>query len=464
MHGDEPSATPALADMADFLLTRAEEPAAAAILDGVTLLMVPMLNPDGAEIYERRNAQGIDVNRDALNLATPEGRLLKRLRDEHAPILGLNLHDQNRRTSVGSTGVLATNAPLAVAGDPEGTLTPGRLRAKRACSAIVAALAPFMPGGMARYDEDWSRRAFGDNLTAWGTPVVLIESGGLPPGRGFTELTRLNFVAILRALEELVRDDLAAYDPQIYDQLSRNTEDAWVDVAVRGGTLWQPVAAPYRADLTFNVLRDEREAAGCAGQDPVRSRVFEIGDCRFLAAGRELDAEGSLLLVPFVAGVRGFSARRWLDGETLAELARLGVGTVRWAVAPRRVTAAEKLAQEWAGEARARLEVVARPARLPWLEVTGPPPAPASDSLADVLTALARQREWAQLRDWSVSEVLDRLWGIADERPVRPPLRPRQPASFLLVSPAVDGQIDLDAARLVAVFIDGIEARMADDE
>ncbi len=177
---------------------------------------------------------------------------------------------------------------------------------------MVEALAPFMPRGMARYAEDWSPRAFGDNLTAWGTPVVLIESGGLPPGRGFTEFTRLNFVAILRVLEELVRDDLAAYDPQIYDQLARNTDNAWVDVAVRGGTLWQPLAASYRADLAFNVLRDEREAAGCAGDDPVRSRVFEIGDCRFLAAGRELDAEGSLLLVPFVAGVRGWSARRWL--------------------------------------------------------------------------------------------------------------------------------------------------------
>ncbi len=461
MHGDEPSATPALLDIADFLLTRAGEPAAAAILDGLTLLMVPMLNPDGAEIYERRNAQGIDVNRDALNLATPEGRLLKRLRDEHAPILGFNLHDQNRRTSVGSTGVPATNALLAVAGDPAGTLTPGRRRAKRACAAVVEALAALVPGGMARYDEDWSPRAFGDNLTAWGTPVVLIESGGLPPGRDFTELSRLNFVAILRALEELVRDDLAAYDPQIYDRLPRNTEDAWVDVAVRGGTVWQPLAAPYRADLAFNVLRDEREAAGCAGQDPVRSRVFEIGDCRFLAAGRELAAEGSLLLVPFVAGVRGFSARRWLDAQTLADLARLGVGSVRWAVAPRRAAAAERLAREWAGEARARIEVAARQAPRPWLEMSGPPAAPASDSLADVLAALGRQRGREEFEGRPPREVLERLWG--GDHPVRPPLRPRQPASFLLVSPAVGGQLDLDAARLVAVFIDGIEARMAND-
>src|SRR5574341_1161071 len=93
MHGDEPSATPALLDVIDFLLSRREEPAARAILEDATLLVVPMLNPDGAERYQRRNAQGIDVNRDALNLATPEGRLLAAVRERFAPELGFNLHD-----------------------------------------------------------------------------------------------------------------------------------------------------------------------------------------------------------------------------------------------------------------------------------------------------------------------------------------------------------------------------------
>jgi hypothetical protein len=169
MHGDEPSATPALVDVADTLLG-SDAPEARAILDGLTLLMVPMLNPDGAERYGRRNAQAIDINRDALHLSTPEGRLLKAVRDRLEPELGFNLHDQNRRTTVGDTGVLATISLLAVSGDAQGTVTPGRARAKRVCSAIARTLEPFVPGGIGRYDEDWNPRAFGDNLTAWGTP------------------------------------------------------------------------------------------------------------------------------------------------------------------------------------------------------------------------------------------------------------------------------------------------------
>ncbi len=99
-HGDEPSATPALLDIAAYLAEHADEPAARLILENFTLLMIPMLNPDGAENYVRRNAQGIDINRDALNLATPEGQTLKRIRDEYEPMMGFNLQ------SIGKTNTI----------------------------------------------------------------------------------------------------------------------------------------------------------------------------------------------------------------------------------------------------------------------------------------------------------------------------------------------------------------------
>ena len=457
MHGDEPSATPALLDIAHFLLSRAGEQEEAAILDGLTLLMIPMLNPDGAEIYKRRNLQGIDINRDALNLATPEARILKRIRNEYEPMLGFNLHDQNRRAAVGDTGVLATNAVLAVAGDEEGTVTPGRLLAMRACAAIVEVLAPFMPGGVARYDEDWNPRALGDNVTAWGTPVVLIESGGLPPDRDFEDLTRLNFVAILTVLQELVRNDLKSYDPQVYNDLPRNQRNAWADVVVRGGFIRQRgFDNPYRADLAFNLEVEDRDAAGCAVDSARRSHIVEVGDARFLGAGRVVDAGNSLLLAPFAAGVEGWSARRWMSSEVLSDVAQLGVGTVFWEVSRRKVEAAETLARGLAGKGRARLEVVPAPAKMPWLILTGPPLRPASESLSDVVRALGGRWDG---RESMKPDTLDLLVAAPQSPPVQPALRRGRPASFLLLSPAEEGRFDPETVRLSSVFIDGLEVQ-----
>lgn len=454
MHGDEPSATPALLDIAHFLLSRTDDPAVAAILDDLTLLMIPMLNPDGSEIYERRNLQAIDINRDALHLATPEGRLLKRIRDLHEPMLGFNLHDQSRRMTVGDTGVLATTSVLAVAGDEAGTVTPGRLLAKRACSAIVQTLNPFMPGGVARFDEDWNPRAFGDNITAWGTPVVLIESGGLPPGRDIADLTRLNFVAILTVLQELVRNDLEDQDPEVYERLLRNRRDGWTDVVVVGGSIRQPRnPSSYRADLAFNVEVDDRERAGCPTGRAPRSSIAEIGDAGFLGAGRVVDASGSLLVAPFAAGVEGWKARRWLDAAVLGQVARLGVGTVVWEVPPRRAADARAFAAELAGAGRARLEVVSKHGALPWLRLSGPPAAARSGSLPDVIEAL----RGSPLRAEPGEDVLGRLFGAADDGSRRPALRRGQPASFVVLDAGEDGSIDPLTTRIEAVFLDGRE-------
>lgn len=460
MHGDEPSATPALLDVADFLL-RSREPEAAAILDGLTLLMVPMLNPDGAERYERRNAQGIDINRDALNLVTPEGRLLKALRDRFRPELGFNLHDQNRRTTVGESGMLSTISLLAVAGDAEQSMNPGRLRAKRVCSAIVSALAPLLPGRIARYDEDWNPRAFGDNLTAWGTPVVLVESGGLEPDRPLTELTRLNFVALLTVFSGLVEDDLAGHDPALYEALARTRTGEYVDVMLAGGQVWQPpLPAPYRADVAFDRIAGDRTVCACPGGSALpTSSIAEVGDGRQLRAGRTLDVSGKLIVPGFAASIRGLAARGWLSAARLDAIACLGVVALRWHVDARERATASQIARDLAREDRPAIEVVDAAAPPRFLGLDGPPRAPASTSLEDVLDALTagRWREGAGGR--AFVEVLADLTGRADGASEQVParIRPQNPASLLVLRPGPQGLLDPRETRLEAVFVDGSE-------
>ena len=296
MHGDEPTATPALLDLADFLARESARPEVTAILDAFTLRMIPMLNPDGAAAYERRNAQGIDINRDALMLTTPEGQLLKTIRDRFSPILGFNLHDQGRRVTVGNTGILSSISLLAVSGDASGAMTPGRLRARKVASRIVKALTPFIPGGIARYDEDWNPRAFGDNITAWGSPVVLIESGGFPKGGGFRDLTRFNFVALVSILDGLTRNDLEDETPEAYDVLLRNQADAYADAAIVGATLLEPRSGKwFDADIAFDALSSDQTVAGCAAAPRMGSRVVEVGDSRVVTPGLRIDGRGMLV-------------------------------------------------------------------------------------------------------------------------------------------------------------------------
>jgi hypothetical protein len=298
MHGDEPTATPAVLDLVDYLARESARPEIARILNAFTLRVIPMLNPDGAALYERRNLQGIDINRDALMLTTPEGILLRSVRDRFAPVLGFNLHDQGRRITVGDTGVLSSISLLAVAGDAAGTLTPGRLRAKRVASEIVRTLSPMIPGGIARYDEDWNPRAFGDNITAWGTPVVLIESGGFPRGGGFRELTRLNFVALIKVLEGLSINDLEDVPPDLYDRLLRNKSEAYADVAIVGASILEPRTGKwFKADLAFDLLASDQTVAGCAASPRTGSRVVEVGDSRVVSSARRIDGRG-MAIVP----------------------------------------------------------------------------------------------------------------------------------------------------------------------
>ena len=90
-----------------------------------------MLNPDGAQRRQRRNAQGLDVNRDALQQQSPEGRLLKVLRDRLRPAIGFNLHNQSWRTSTGTPPRPAAISLLAVAYDEARSENEGRRLTKR---------------------------------------------------------------------------------------------------------------------------------------------------------------------------------------------------------------------------------------------------------------------------------------------------------------------------------------------
>lgn len=280
MHGDEPTATSALMDMLAFLQT-SKLGWVKKLSESITLRVVPMLNPDGAELYQRRNAQFIDINRDAQSLSTPEGILLKKLRDEWQPDIGFNLHNQNALTTVGKTQKQATISLLAVSGNLEGKSTEGFERNKRICSIMINALNQFISGNIGRYEDDYNPRAFGDRISEWGTPVILIETGALHD-KNEMFLIRLNFIAYLTALQSLVDGSEKKADPKIYETLPFNSDGGLYNFIFRGATIVPEVGEPYIADVA--VMEERRRA-----DEGVRMIVREVGDLTIYKGLEEFD-------------------------------------------------------------------------------------------------------------------------------------------------------------------------------
>ena len=198
MHGDEATASMALLDLINLLIKRKE--LAEELKSKVSIYIIPLLNPDGAKEFERRNYQEIDINRDALRLQTPEGKILKQIRDEIQPDFAFNLHDQYTNNSVGRTGKPAAIALLAPAFDYERNINKVRERAIKVCVEIKDIIEKFYPGVVARYDDEFEPRAFGDNFQKWGSSTILIESGGYFNDFEKQEIRKMNFLAFVGSI------------------------------------------------------------------------------------------------------------------------------------------------------------------------------------------------------------------------------------------------------------------------
>ncbi|MCA1557219.1 MAG: hypothetical protein LC731_01615, partial [Acidobacteria bacterium] len=292
MHGDEPTATSALVDLFYYLQRNRRVGWVAAIEKSITLRAVPMLNPDGTELYQRRNLQFIDINRDARTLSTPEGRLLKKLRDEWAPDIGFNLHNQGARTAVGESGLQATISLLAVPSNADVSDSPGRIRNKKLCAIIVEALSPFIYGHIGRYDDTFNPRAFGDMIGQWGTPVILIETGALR-GKSEMDLVQLNFIAYAAALSALADGSVEEANPAVYDALRANTGDTIFNLIVRHATVINRLEAgmvrvpPFITDIAVN-----QEVSRGGVKQETRWVIQDVGDLSIFYGLEEVDASG----------------------------------------------------------------------------------------------------------------------------------------------------------------------------
>lgn len=215
MHGDEPTATAALFDLINFFNDETNT-LSIDILKVCTLYIIPVLNPDGLEKFTRRNAQEIDINRDFLGEQSSEGKILKQIRAQLKPDFAFNLHDQDSLYSIPKSKKQVGISLLAPAFDQTLNVNWNREQAMKVIICMNETLQKLIPNQIARFNDEFEPRAFGDNFQKAGTHTILIESGALFGDIEKQEIRKLNFFAILSALESIIHQKYQEKDLMNY--------------------------------------------------------------------------------------------------------------------------------------------------------------------------------------------------------------------------------------------------------
>ena len=323
MHGDEPTATQAIFDILNFLDSDDFASEKNAILNKLTLHFLPMLNPDGAEVFQRRNILGIDINRDALRLQSPEGRTLKKVRDSLDADFGFNLHDQSRYYNAERTDKPATISYLAPPYNYEKEINESRGNAMKIIVFMNNIIQKYAPGQVGRYSDDFEPRAFGDNIQKWGTSTILIESGGYAEDIEKQEIRKLNYVSILSAIYTIANKNYTAIPITAYEEIPHNDRKLF-DLKIKG-VHYQLHGNDYLLDIGIQRPEvDLKEHNGFWNS----SRIIDQGDLSTYYGFENLDA-GDYTIVPGKVYPKTISTIKDLKNMDPYELLSQGYTAIR---------------------------------------------------------------------------------------------------------------------------------------
>lgn len=287
MHGNESTGTKAMLDVFEFL--QFENEWCKSILENITLHFVPMLNPDGASVYTRRNACGIDLNRDFLKESSPEIKILKAYVQQVQPDFLFNLHDQRSIFNVGDTKEPATMAFLAPAADIGRSLNETRKKSMAVIDYIYNELSKVLPGKIALFSDEFYPASTGDNFMLMGYPTILFEAGHFPNDYQRDHSRRFNALSILLGLEKISKNE----EPEIgnYFDIPENNKK-FLDVVLRN-TLVKSNDSEALLDIGIyfeeKLNQKEQKLEYC-------SRIEEIGDLSSYFGHVDIDTKGKIFV------------------------------------------------------------------------------------------------------------------------------------------------------------------------
>ncbi|MDD5149466.1 MAG: M14 family metallopeptidase [Flavobacterium sp.] len=285
MHGNESTTTKALFDFINLL--NGDSELAKQFLNTFTFCCIPMLNPDGAKLYTRENANKIDLNRDSQNLSQPESLVLRAAFDSFKPDFCYNLHDQRTIFGVGSTGKPATLSFLAPSYNEAREINASRLKAINLIAGINDVLQEYIPGQVGRFDDSFNINCIGDTFQYMGVPTVLFEAGHFQSDYFREETRKYVFIALVSSFKILSENDVVGNKSDKYLSISQNKVVFYdfiyknIKINYDGIEIITNFAAQYKEELVEGKL--------C-----FNAYIVKIGELENYFGHYEYDAKGDL--------------------------------------------------------------------------------------------------------------------------------------------------------------------------
>jgi hypothetical protein len=220
MHGNESTTTKALFDFINVLNNGSEF--ADQMLSAFTFYCIPILNPDGAALYTRANANNIDLNRDSQDLTQPESKILREVFEKFKPHFCFNLHDQRTIFGAGESGKPATVSFLAPSYNEEREINENRLKAINLIAALNDELQKYIPGQVGRFDDSFNINCIGDTFQYLGVPTILFEAGHFQNDYSREVTRKYIFFALVTSFKALFENDIVNNRINDYLNISQN--------------------------------------------------------------------------------------------------------------------------------------------------------------------------------------------------------------------------------------------------
>ncbi|MGJ8737087.1 M14 family metallopeptidase [Zobellia laminariae] len=273
MHGNESTTTKAALDFVNFLIT--DSASAQLILKQCTLLIIPILNPDGAAVYTRINANEIDLNRDAQNRTQPESVVLRNVFNGFKPDYCFNLHDQRTIFNVGRTSKPATVSFLAPAHDPERSISKTRGISMQLIVAMNQVLQEMIPGQVGRYDDGFNANCVGDSFQMLNVPTILFESGHFPKDYEREHTREYIFHAMLQGVNVIAKNTIYNFPQEDYFKIPENGK-LFVDVLIKNAHV---IDSSLKDGEAIGVLYKEVLKDGVVAFEPLVDKKGNLIEC-----------------------------------------------------------------------------------------------------------------------------------------------------------------------------------------